>query len=132
MLEKVINIEVAQDDLTKKVIESAIYVHRNLGPGLLESAYQECFSLVLNKNGIAHTNQAMMPIEFDGHIVANAYRLDMVIENRLIVELKAIEEILPIHEAQILTYLKLSKIRTGLLMNFNAKLLKDGIRRFVI
>ncbi|MCE7885912.1 MAG: GxxExxY protein [Alphaproteobacteria bacterium PRO2] len=122
----------AQDDLTKKVIESAIYVHRNLGPGLLESAYQECFSLVLNKNGIAHTNQAMMPIEFDGHIVANAYRLDMVIENRLIVELKAIEEILPIHEAQILTYLKLSKIRTGLLMNFNAKLLKDGIRRFVI
>jgi len=132
MVEKVINLEVAKDDLTAKVIDCAIYVHQQLGPGLLENAYHECLSIMLLKRSIPHKSQVSMPIQFDGQNIENAYRLDMVIEDRLILELKAVEKILPVHEAQILTYLKLSKIRTGLLMNFNAKLLKDGLKRFVI
>ena len=132
MAEKVINLEVSKDELTSNIIDCAIYVHQQLGPGLLESAYDECLSLVLAKRGIAHARQITMPIEFDGHKIENAYRLDFVVEDRVIVELKAVEKILPVHEAQLLTYLKLSKIRTGLLMNFNAKLLKEGLKRYVL
>ncbi len=130
MTQKVINIDVVHDDLSRQVIDSIFYVHQNLGAGLLESAYEECLSLVLLKRNIPFTRQVSMPIEFDGNVIPNAYKIDMVIDSKIILELKSVEKILPIHEAQILTYLKLSKIKTGLLVNFNSKLIKDGIKRF--
>ncbi len=127
---KVINIDVVQDELSRQVVDSIFYVHKNLGAGLLESAYEECLSLVLIKRGIPFKRQVLMPIKFDGNIIPNAYKIDMVVDNNIIIELKAVEKILPVHEAQILTYLKLSCIQTGFLVNFNTKLIKDGIKRF--
>lgn len=132
MSEKVINPDVARDRVSSQVIDCALYVHRQLGPGLLESAYQECLSIIMHKRGLSHRNQVSMGIVFEDTRIENAYRLDMIVEDRLIVELKATEKILPIHEAQMLTYLRLSGIKSGLLINFNAKLLKNGLKRFVM
>jgi GxxExxY protein len=132
MLNKSINIEVAKDVLGTEVLNSAFYVHQQLGPGLLESVYEECLSLVLSKKGIPHKRQVAMSLDFDGQRIEGAYRPDIVVDDKIILELKAVEKILPVHEAQILTYLKLSKIRTGFLMNFNTKLLKEGLKRYVV
>ena len=132
MEENVVNLESAKDPLTARIINCAIYVHQQLGPGLLESAYEECLSIMLLKSELAHKRQVMMPIEFDGKLIEHAYRLDMVVDDSVVLELKAAEKILPVHEAQMLTYLKLSKIRTGLIINFNSRLLKEGIKRYVI
>jgi GxxExxY protein len=128
--EKIINIEVAHDELSRQIVDSVFYVHQNLGAGLLESAYEECLALVFLKRNIPFTRQILMPIEFDGNIVPNAYKLDMIVDNRIILELKAVEKTLPVHEAQILTYLKLTKMNTGFLINFNTRLIKDGIKRY--
>ena len=119
-----------EDPLTRAVIGAGIEVHRALGPGLLESAYESCLGIELQARGIAHQAQVELPVVYRGHTVGCTYRLDLVIENRLIVELKAVERVLPIHKAQVLTYLRLSGKRTGLLMNFNVPCLKDGIERF--
>lgn len=132
MSEKIINLDVVSDKLTGAVIDSAFYVHKQLGPGLLESAYEECLSITLLRRGIAHKRQVLMPINFDGQSIENAYRLDFLIENELIVEIKSCEKLLPIHDAQLMTYLKLSGIKRGLLMNFNSKLIKDGLKRIVL
>ena len=120
------------DDLSKRVIHCAIEVHRQLGPGLLESTYEQCMAHELTLHGIAFRSQAVLPVNYKGAQIDCAYRLDLVVDGTLIVELKAVAEVAPIHEAQMLTYLKLAKIRTGLLINFNVRLLKDGIRRFVL
>ena len=120
------------DRLTEKVIGLAIEVHRQLGPGLLESAYEECLCLELQEAGLAFRRQVPLPITYKSARLDCGYRLDLVIEDQLILELKSVEGLLPIHEAQVLTYMKLSGLRTGLLLNFNSVVLKSGIRRLML
>ena len=119
------------NDLTGGVIGAAIEVHKALGPGLLESTYEECLCIELRLRNLPYERQKEIPITYKGVNLDCAYRLDIVISNQLIVELKACEEIQPIHEAQLLTYLKLSGIKVGLLINFNVPVLKEGIKRLV-
>ncbi|MFA5292914.1 MAG: GxxExxY protein [Phycisphaerae bacterium] len=120
------------DELSGKVIGCAIEVHRRLGPGLLESAYERCLSFELLANNIHHLVQKELPIKYKGIDLDCGYRIDLLIEDKLIVELKSVEIVLPIHEAQLLTYMKLANISTGLLINFNVPLLKEGIKRFIL
>lgn len=117
------------NDLTGKVIGAAIEVHKVLGPGLLESAYEECLCHELKLKEIPFERQKDLPIEYKGIKLSCGYRLDIVVEKNLIVELKSCESLEPIHEAQLLTYLKLTGIKIGLLINFNVPVLKDGIKR---
>jgi GxxExxY protein len=121
-----------KDPFTGKVIGCAIEVHRVLGPGLLESTYQQCLARELHINGIAFTLEHPLPVEYKGIKLDCGYRIDILAENRLIIELKAVEEIKGIHKAQLLTYMKLSGFDTGLLINFNVERLKDGFQRFKI
>ena len=120
------------DELSNKVIGCALEVHKQLGPGLLESAYERCLSYELICAGIRHIPQMELPLEYKGTKLDCGYRVDLFIEDDLIVELKAVDKLLPIHEAQILTYMKLAGVKTGLLMNFNVNQFKDGLKRFVL
>jgi GxxExxY protein len=120
------------DPLTEKVIGLAIGVHRHLGPGLLESAYGECLCYELAQANFVFRRQVALPVLYKSLRLDCGYRLDVVIENRLILELKAVERLLPIHEAQVITYLRLSNIPIGLLLNFNSVVLKHGIRRLML
>lgn len=124
--------EAQRDGLTQKVIGAAIEVHRHLGPGLLESAYEECLCWELDQSGIALQRQVPLPLRYKGVNLDMGYRLDMVVEGTVVLELKTVDALLPIHEAQLLTYLKLSGMKTGLLLNFNSAFLKDGIKRMVL
>lgn len=119
------------NELTENVINAAIEVHKALGPGLLESAYEECLCTELKLRKIRFERQKELPIEYKGTKLDCGYRLDIVVADNLILELKACENLRPIHQAQLLTYLKLTGIRTGLLMNFNVPLLTKGIKRLV-
>ena len=119
-------------DLSERVLGACIEVHRHLGPGLLESAYEECLCWELGQAGLAYKRQVPLPIIYKEVRLDIGYRLDVVLEGRLILELKTVERLLPIHDAQLLTYLRLSGIRTGLLLNFNTATLKDGIKRMVL
>lgn len=119
------------DLLTRKVIGSAIEVHRELGPGLLETAYETCLCHELRSAGLAFERQVSLPIRYKGKNIGCAYRLDIVIERELVVEIKAVESLLPIHEAQIISYLRLGRFPKGLLMNFHSYRLSDSMRRFV-
>lgn len=119
------------DKLSYQVIGAAIEVHKALGPGLLESAYEECLCQELKLQNIPFERQVELPIEYKGMQLSAGYRMDIVVGGLVVVELKAIEKTLPIHEAQLITYLRLSKIRLGLLMNFNVDVLKNGIIRRV-
>ena len=121
-----------RDPLTSRVIGLGIDVHRELGPGLLESAYEECLCFELKQAGIAYDRQMPLAVVYKGVSLECGYRLDIVVRRELIIEIKAVERLLPIHDAQILTYLRLSGHKVGLLMNFNTVALKDGIRRFVL
>jgi GxxExxY protein len=118
--------------LGERVIGLAITVHRHLGPGLLESAYEECLCAELAEAEIAFGRQVPLPIVYKSVRLDCGYRMDIVAEHELIVEVKAIDRLLPIHDAQLLTYLRLSGLRAGLIMNFNSVLLKDGLRRIVL
>jgi GxxExxY protein len=120
-----------RDPLTERVIGCAIAVHRALGPGLLESAYEECLRFELASAGLAAARQIPLPVVYREVRLDCGYRLDLVVADRLIVEVKAVERLLPIHDAQVLTYLRLSGLKTALLINFNTLLLKNGLRRFV-
>ena len=122
------------DDLNKlvtRVLDCAFTVHRNLGPGLLESAYQMAMEAELFERGIPFTSQQEVPLEYKGRSIATAYRLDLFVEDKLIVELKSVDALHDIHLAQVLTYLKLTNCRLGLLLNFNEKLMKQGIKRVI-
>jgi len=121
-----------RDPLTDQAIGFAIEVHRHLGPGLLESAYEECLCYELNEHGIGFKRQMPLPVVYKSVRLDCGYRIDIVVENRLILELKSTERLLPIHEAQVLTYMRLSGVSTGLLLNFNTPVLKDGIRRLML
>ena len=120
------------DELSTRVIGCAIEVHRHLGPGLLESAYEQCLAHELSCNQIAFQLQLALPVQYKEVRLDCGYRIDILIENRLIVELKSVAEIKGIHEAQLLTYMKLAGVKIGLLMNFNVTKLRDGIKRFVL
>ena len=115
--------------LTGEVIAAAIEVHKILGPGLLESTYEECLCREFGLRKISFERQKELPIEYKGVRLDCGYRLDIIVESRLIVELKACESLLPIHQAQLLTYLKLTGMKVGLLINFNVPILKSGIKR---
>jgi GxxExxY protein len=119
------------DHLSNKIIGAAIEVHRCLGPGLLESAYEECLCRELTLQGIPFERQVELPVEYKGEKLDCGYRLDLVVGDLVIVELKAVDEIEPIHEAQLLTYLRLTGFWLGLLINFNVRTLKSGIKRLV-
>ncbi len=116
--------------LTEKVIGCAITVHKELGPGLLESTYESCLAYELEHSELEFSRQIPLPIQYKSIQIDCSYRLDLVVENSLLLELKSVEKLERIHEAQILTYLKLGGFFTGLLINFNVPLLKDGIKRF--
>ncbi len=118
--------------LTEQIIGAAIEVHRHLGPGLLESAYEECLCRELSLRKLSFETQRHLPLEYKGIKLACGYKLDIVVEGRVVLELKCVEKILPIHEAQLLTYMKLGGFKVGLLMNFNVPLMKDGIVRRVL
>lgn len=119
------------NDISGKIIEHAIKVHRALGPGMLEGAYEICLIHELAQNGYKVHSQVTLPIVYDGVRLDAGYRIDLLVEDCVIVELKAIEKLMPVHEAQLLSYLRMSDLRLGLLINFNVKLLRDGVRRVV-
>jgi GxxExxY protein len=118
--------------LTERSIGFAIEVHRRLGPGLLESAYEECLCLELKQGAIDFARQVPVPVVYKDIKLDCGYRIDLVVQQELIIEIKAVEKVLPIHEAQVLTYLRLGGYKVGLLMNFNSLVLKDGLRRFML
>jgi GxxExxY protein len=117
--------------ITHGIIAAAIEVHRHLGPGLLESAYQECVCYELSQTGLAFTREVHLPLSYKGLKLDCSYRIDLPVEDAILVELKSVELMLPIHSAQMLTYLKASRKQIGLLINFNVRVLKDGIKRIV-
>jgi GxxExxY protein len=119
------------NELTERIIGSCIEIHRHLGPGLLESAYEECLCHEMSVAGISFERQKPLPVHYKNVKLDCGYRLDLVVEQKIIVELKAVENLMPIHEAQLLTYLKLSRLTLGLLINFNVAMLKHGIKRIV-
>ena len=120
------------DDLSNRVIGCAIEVHRTLGPGLLESTYEQCLAHELTRNGIAFRLQHPQPVRYKDLRLDCGYRIDVFVENKLIIEIKSVEKIKSIHEAQLLTYMKLAGVKIGLLINFNQIMLKDGLKRFVL
>jgi GxxExxY protein len=117
--------------LTEKIIGHAITVHRLLGPGLLETMYEQCLFWKLEDNGFTVRRQVRLPVQFEHHRLDYGFRADLIVDGTVLLELKSIEHILPIHEAQTRTYLKFSFCQIGLLMNFNAVMLKDGLRRYI-
>lgn len=120
------------DPLTYKVIGAAIQVHRTLGPGLLESVYEECLSYELAKRSITFERQKTVSIQYGDITLDCGFRVDILVDNQLIVELMAVDELIPVHTAQVLTYMKLTGCQKGLLINFNVKTLIEGVKRFVL
>ncbi|MCY3867247.1 MAG: GxxExxY protein [Chloroflexi bacterium] len=120
-----------RDDLTHEIIGAAMEVHSEMGAGLIEQIYENALCVELTKRGIRHQKQVRVPVQYKGVAVGDLYA-DLVVEGRVIVELKSVRELAPIHAAQLITYLKLSKIKTGLLINFNVVSLRKGVRRFSV
>lgn len=120
-----------ENDISKHIIGAAIKVHKELGPGLLESAYQACLFYELSKSGLGVEKEKTLPVIYEEVELDCGYRIDLMVENKVIVELKSVKELNDVHMAQILTYLRLSDCRLGLLINFNSILLKNGIKRVV-
>jgi GxxExxY protein len=127
---KKVDLEV--EEAAKEVVDAAYKIHKTFGPGLLESAYEACLLHELKKKGLKVETQLVVPLVYDGTKIDVGFRLDLLVRGRLIVELKAVESLLPIHEAQVLTYLKITNNRLGLLINFNVPLIKDGIQRVIL
>lgn len=122
--------ELLHAELTGQIVDSAIAVHSALGPGLLESAYEECLCYELHDRGLAFRRQVALPVRYKAMRLDCGYRMDLVVEKSVLLELKAVERLLPLHEAQLLTYLKLSDLQVGFLLNFNAVPMRNGIRRY--
>ena len=120
------------DELSRNVIGCAIEVHRNLGPGLLESTYRQCLACELSHSDIAFQMEVPLPVRYKGFLLDCGYRIDLLVRRDLIVEIKSVETLLPIHQAQILTYMRLANVSLGLLINFNVTKLQNGIKRFVL
>jgi GxxExxY protein len=120
-----------ESKLTEKIIGAAIEVHRTLGPGLLESAYQECLLFELKSHGLKVEKEKALPIVYKDIKLDHGYRIDLLVENKIVLELKTVESLTDVHTAQILTYLKLGNYPVGLLINFHTKLLKNGLKRYI-
>ena len=121
----------SENDISKIVFECALKVHQKLGPGLLESAYEECLFYELKKTGLKVEKQKILPIIYEELRIENAYRIDIIIEDKLILEIKTVDYINDVHKAQILTYLKLTNCKLGLILNFRTDIFKDGVKRVV-
>lgn len=121
-----------QEEWMKTIYQSALKVHSTLGPGLLESVYETCLLHELTKRGLLAERQKQLPISYDGVIINSGLRLDLLVERQIIVELKSVDYLVPVHQAQILTYMKLAKKELGYLINFNEKLLRNGVKRFTL
>jgi GxxExxY protein len=121
--------EAQRDSLSEIVIGAAIEVHRHLGAGLLESAYEECLCYELTQKQLTFKRQLELPVQYKNLKLDISYRIDLIVENSLLLELKSVDKLLPIHEAQMLTYMKLGNLKTGLLINFNVPVLKNGLKR---
>jgi len=119
------------DQITRRIIGAAIEVHKGVGPGLLESAYQACLAFELRQLGLGVEEQVPLPVIYKDVKLDCGYRMDLIVENAIVVEIKAVESLAPIHDAQVLSYLRLSGKRVGLLMNFHVRVLKDGLKRIV-
>ena len=119
------------NQISSQIIGTAIEVHKELGPGLLESAYEECLCHEFQLNGLSFERQKSIPVRYKDVLLDCGYRLDILVDNQIIVELKSCEQIEPIHKAQVLTYLRLSDLRLGLLLNFNVPVMKDGVVRML-
>jgi GxxExxY protein len=119
------------EDIARRVIGAAIEVHRHLGPGLLESSYSVALARELSIQGLAFERKRSILVDYKGVVIENAYRLDLLVENELVVELKTVEVVLPVHRSQVLTYLRWTGLRLGLLLNFNVPALRDGIHRVI-
>ncbi|HOV10825.1 MAG TPA: GxxExxY protein [Bacteroidales bacterium] len=117
--------------ITEKILNCAFKVHTNLGPGLLESSYKECLFYELNKAGLFVEKEKPLPLIYEEVVLECGYRLDLLVENKIVVEIKSVDQVNDVHTAQVLTYLKLSGCRIGLLLNFNVAKLKDGIKRLI-
>jgi GxxExxY protein len=124
--------QVTFDELSSKVIGCAIEVHRELGPGLLESTYEQCLAYELGRARIPFQLQVALPVQYKDTKLDCGYRIDLLVDGKLLVDLKSVEQLLQLHAAQILTYMKLAKVKFGLLINFNVPLLKKGIKRFLL
>lgn len=124
--------ELLYKDLTGKIVDCAVKVHKQLGPGLLESAYEECLYQELMECGISSIKQVPMPLIYKGRKLELGYRLDLLVEDKVVIEVKSVDCLNPVHTAQLMTYLKLSGCKIGLLINFNVAFLKEGIRRIII
>jgi len=120
------------EEIGTKVLDCAFAVHRTLGPGLLEGVYEECMMYELSKRNLAFQSQLELPIHYDGILLKNPLKIDLIVEDSVIVELKSVEQLLPVHQAQLMTYLRLSEKRLGFLLNFNRIVLKDGMKRIVM
>jgi GxxExxY protein len=124
--------DIELEKLASEVIGYAIHVHKQLGPGLLENAYKECLFYELQKNNLYVAKEVAMPLVYEEVKLDAGFRMDLLVENKLVIELKSVDALNDVHLAQVLTYLKLGKFKLGLLMNFNVKMLKEGIRRIVL
>ena len=122
----------ALNQVSGQIVDAAFAVHKELGPGLLETVYETCLAHELEDRGLSVSRQVLIPVKYKGVELDAELRIDLMIENAVVVELKAVENLLPVHEAQLLTYLKLTKLRLGLLINFNVPLIRDGIKRLVL
>jgi GxxExxY protein len=120
------------DELSNVIIGCAIEVHKVLGPGMLESAYEQCLKYELVKNGLEVKSQVGVPVKYKDIMLDCGYRIDLLVEDKIVVELKAVDKLLPIYQSQLLTYLRFMNLKLGLLINFNVRLLKDGIDRLIL
>ena len=120
------------EEIGRIIVDSAIQVHRTVGPGLLESAYQKCLSHELTKRGLRVDCELLLPIEYDGMNIESGYRIDMLVDGSVIIENKTVDNILPLHEAQLLTYMRLRNVKLGYLLNWKVVLMKQGIKRMIL
>jgi GxxExxY protein len=123
--------EAKLNQLSERIIGGAIEVHRVLGPGLLESAYERCLVMELEESGVRVERQVLLPVRYKGREIPEAFRMDLLVERQIVVELKSVEELAPAHTAQVLTYLKLTGLKLGLILNFKVEGMRKGIRRVV-
>ncbi|MCB1840911.1 MAG: GxxExxY protein [Alphaproteobacteria bacterium] len=118
------------NDITGEIVDCAYKIHKTMGPGLYEKVYEDCFAYELEKKGLAFSRQHPVTVQYEALVIPSAFKIDLLVADAVVVELKSTDKIHPIHQAQIITYLKLAKLQVGLLINFNVPLIKDGIKRF--
>ena len=128
----VIDITLEQNQLTQQLVDCFLKVHSKMGPGLLESIYRECLCHEFKKRGISFEKEKAVPLFYDGELLLKSLRLDLIVENQIIIELKSIQTLVPVHDAQIISYLKLTGLKIGFLVKFNISLIKQGIKRFAL